>query len=203
VTAPRHRLAQGDALCFDKPNGQRVRLRLSAADEIHAEESRKPPMIFRRTAWRPAESRKAERPSHSPGMHKPWKFLSIAVFSLLPCFAAGCGDDDEGGGISQAQRRGVGAACTRNEDCTEPGQICLAFKGGYCGVADCTADAQCPAGSACVAHDDGRNYCFLICTDKLQCNQTRPVDIESNCSANITFVGDDKTGYKACVPPSS
>jgi len=135
-------------------------------------------------------------------MHPARKFASLAVFLLVPCLGAGCGDDDEGTGISQAQQRGVGAACSRDEDCTEPGQVCLAFKGGYCGVADCTADAQCPAGSACVTHDDQRNYCFLICTDKVQCNQTRPADIESNCSSSITFV-DDNPEFKACVPPSS
>ena len=52
-----------------------------------------------------------------------------------------------------------------------------------------------------VAHEDGEDYCFLICNDKLQCNPTRPASIESNCSANITFVGGDP-GEKACVPPS-
>jgi hypothetical protein len=90
-----------------------------------------------------------------------------------------------------------------NADCSQrvaPLQ-CLSFKGGYCGLEGCTRAEDCPLGSACVAHDDGKNYCFLICTDKIQCNPTRPVDIESNCSANITFVGDNN-GKKACVPPS-
>jgi hypothetical protein len=107
-----------------------------------------------------------------------------------------------GGSGSEAQRRGVGSACMVDTDCTETGQTCLAFKGGYCGLANCLNDAGCPAGSACVAHTDGRNYCFLICTDKTQCNLNRSVDVEANCSASVTFV-DANLNTKACVPPSA
>jgi hypothetical protein len=135
-------------------------------------------------------------------MRKTWTIVSFPALALPISAGAGCGDGHQGAGVSQAQQRGVGAGCTRDQDCTEPGQICLAFKGGYCGAADCTADAECPLGSACVAHSDGRNYCFLICTDKAQCNQTRLPENEANCSANITFVEGAKS-YKACVPPSS
>jgi hypothetical protein len=78
---------------------------------------------------------------------------------------------------------------------------CLPFKGGYCGLEGCAEDIDCPAGSGCVTHEDGVNYCFLRCTDKPQCNYTRPVEIEANCSSNITFT-DDAKGSKACVPPS-
>ena len=62
-------------------------------------------------------------------------------------------------------------------------------------------NADCPLGSSCVAHDDGTNYCFLTCIDKPDCNLTRPVEVEANCSSSITFV-DGKTEKKACVPPS-
>jgi hypothetical protein len=106
-----------------------------------------------------------------------------------------------GGGGSEAQRRGVGAACTNDTECTETGQSCLVFKGGYCGLANCQNDAACPAGSACVTHTDGKNYCFLICTDKTQCNLYRSVDVEANCSSSVTFV-EGKLNTKACVPPS-
>jgi hypothetical protein len=123
-------------------------------------------------------------------------WLTCGVFLLL--FAVACGSDDSG---SEAQRHGVGATCASNAECTEQGQVCLPFKGGYCGVASCAADIDCPAGSACVSHDDGKNYCFLICTDKVQCNVSRPLELEANCSANIAFVGGDKS-RKACVPPS-
>jgi hypothetical protein len=108
-----------------------------------------------------------------------------------------CGDSG-----SEAQRRGVGSACAVNTDCTETGQVCLTFKGGYCGLADCQNNAGCPSGSACVAHTDGRNYCFLICTDKSQCNLHRSADVEANCSSNVTFV-DGASTLKACVPPSA
>src|SRR5688500_19847149 len=90
-----------------------------------------------------------------------------------------------------------------NTDCRQDVAAleCLSFKGGYCGLRGCTGTADCPAGSACVAHSDGQNYCFLICLEKVDCNATRPVDIESNCSSNITFVVGER-GKKACAPPS-
>ena len=122
-------------------------------------------------------------------------------FVLVAISVVGCGDDDDDGS-TEADKRGVGAACTKNEDCSEPGQSCLAFKGGYCGIANCTGDIDCPQGSACVAHTDGTNYCFRICIDKVECNRNRPVDAEANCSSNIDFV-DNPGNVKACVPPSS
>lgn len=124
-------------------------------------------------------------------------FLALSlVFSL-----GACGDDDDDGGGTEADKLGVGAACSGNADCKVEGQICLPFKGGYCGLADCTADTDCPQGSLCVAHTDGKNYCFRVCKDKVECNYNRPVELESNCSANVTFVSGGK-GSKACVPPS-
>lgn len=120
---------------------------------------------------------------------------------------ASCGDDDGG---NEADRFGVGAECSSDDDCyqaendDEISQSCLRqFKGGYCGVEDCTSDDDCPQGSACVTHDDdGRNYCFRVCKDKIECNRNRTVDNESNCSSNITLA-DGAKGSKACVPPSS
>ena len=122
------------------------------------------------------------------------------VLALLSVTA--CGDDDDDG-ASPAQRMGVGAACDSADDCPPDLMLdCLPFKGGYCGLEGCANDQDCPPGSACVAHDDGNTYCFLICTDKVQCNYTRPVEDESNCSSNITFSDDQAGGIKACVPPS-
>jgi hypothetical protein len=118
----------------------------------------------------------------------------VMSLPLISCSSSGSGV------ASEAVRRGVGAACSTNTDCTEMGQVCLPFKGGYCGVSDCTSDATCPAGSGCVAHTDGKNYCFLLCVDKSECNVSRPLEDEANCSANITFVG--AAMGKACVPPS-
>jgi len=112
-------------------------------------------------------------------------------------FAAGCGKDED-----EAIKRGVGAECTTDTDCTEKGQRCLSFKGGYCGIAGCKADSECPTGSACVAHDNGMNYCFLLCAEKVDCNVNRSVANESNCVGSITFV-EGKKEAKACEPPSS
>lgn len=124
----------------------------------------------------------------------------ILVFSalLLPA----CGDDDDEG-LSPAQLHGVGAACDDDADCYvgETQLQCLPFKGGYCGLEGCRADDECPAGSLCVSHDDGSNYCFLSCVEKVECNYTRPAEEESNCSSNIVFA-DGKKSSKACVPPT-
>lgn len=119
------------------------------------------------------------------------RVIFVALFVQL----VGCGSSG-----SEAQRRGVGGACAADGDCKE-GLTCLGFKGGYCGLGECQNDAACPAGSACVAHTDGKSYCFLICTDKPQCNLFRPADVEANCSSSVTFV-EGKTDVKACLPPS-
>jgi hypothetical protein len=117
---------------------------------------------------------------------------------------AGCGDDDDASG---ADRLGVGAECSANSDCLRQGDggvnlACLdQFKGGYCGLEDCSDDGDCPDQSACVAHDDGRNYCFRTCANKPECNANRSVDQEANCSSSVDFV-ESATSGKACVPPS-
>ncbi|HET9933692.1 MAG TPA: hypothetical protein VFQ35_23465 [Polyangiaceae bacterium] len=125
--------------------------------------------------------------------------IRSTVSGLLLLYVVGCSSDGSRG--TEADRRGVGASCAQPTDCTEAGQSCLPFKGGYCGIADCTRDADCPTGSACVQHDDGRNYCFLVCVEKVDCNVNRPAELESNCSSNVTFVSGNKA-IKACVPPS-
>jgi hypothetical protein len=117
---------------------------------------------------------------------------AVAVAALL--WLGGCGN--------QADERGIGAQCTKKEDCAEEEQQCLPFRGGYCGLRDCTKDADCPTGSGCVAHTDGVNYCFRTCQEKAECNRNRAVEVEANCSANVTFV-EGALGRKACVPPSS
>ncbi len=120
------------------------------------------------------------------------------IFFASAFLGVACSDDGE----TEADLLGVGAQCVDAEDCLEE-QACLdQFKGGYCGVEGCTLDEDCPEASACVAHSDGANYCFRICTDKSECNVNRDPDNESNCSANIEFSDPDSAANKACVPPT-
>ncbi len=124
--------------------------------------------------------------------------LSMLLVAALTSVCTACGDDE-----SEAVRLGVGAACTDDTQCTEANQHCLTeFRGGYCGVEDCTADVDCPTGSACVTEDDGHNYCFLVCANKPECNVHRSLDNESNCVASLPFV-DAADGRKVCRPPLS
>ncbi|MGB5812014.1 MAG: hypothetical protein WBG86_15855 [Polyangiales bacterium] len=122
------------------------------------------------------------------------------VPGLMIVLLVGCGDDG-----TEADRVGVGAACTANGECEAVDGIeltCLTqFAGGYCGLEGCEGDADCPAGSGCVTLG-GDNYCFRVCDDKPECNRNRPADVESNCVGSIEFV-DPREGRKACEPPSS
>ena len=128
--------------------------------------------------------------------------IATGTLTMLATLGSGCGDDNDGPMLSPAQQSGVGTACQDSAHCAQqPVPLtCLAFKGGYCGLEGCSRHEDCPPGSACVAHEDGKNYCFLICTDKPQCNPTRPLDATSNCVSSVNLVGGGN--YKACVPPS-
>ena len=122
----------------------------------------------------------------------------IAILTVALFVFAGCGNDDE----PEADRLGVGASCSNDDDCnTDDGHTCLGFKGGYCGVPDCMSDEDCPEASKCVDHTDGEAYCFRTCIDKSECNRNRSDEDAANCSSNITFK-DEENGIKACVPPS-
>jgi hypothetical protein len=132
---------------------------------------------------------------------------TLPMVGLVALAMQGCGDDDGPGygpGYgTQADEFGVGAQCSSSEQCAQIEglvQSCLSFKGGYCGIRDCRDDLDCPAGSACVLHDDGETYCFRICRDKGECNVNRTLENEANCSSSIDFV--DPQGSKACVPPT-
>jgi hypothetical protein len=118
----------------------------------------------------------------------------MRIVLALMLVALGCGSD--------ADDLGVGAECAVNDDCdVAGGQACLGFKGGYCGIEGCDSNDDCPEFSGCVAHTDGTNYCFRLCADKIDCNENRSFENESNCSSSVDFVDPD-TNAKACVPPS-
>ncbi len=135
------------------------------------------------------------------------RLLGLAGAVVGTMGASSCGDDD---GATAADRIGVGAECANTEACPEVQfddetvqlRCITEFKGGYCGIQGCQADADCPDGSACVSHDDGQSYCFRICAEKVECNRNRTSDNEANCSSSIEFV-DPARSTKACVPPSS
>ncbi|MBW1809222.1 MAG: hypothetical protein JRJ19_10040 [Deltaproteobacteria bacterium] len=123
----------------------------------------------------------------------------LLVLSGVMAVLVNCGSSNE------ANQQKIGAECTKLEDCdddnpeTEALECILDFKGGYCGRKDCVASTDCPEGSLCADYEAGL-YCFLVCTDKVQCNQNRTLDNESNCSSNIDPVegGEDKL----CIPPA-
>lgn len=134
-----------------------------------------------------------------------------SFFALALLFAlVGCKNETR----TTADQYGVGAICVQAADCLQPdppcdggagcfNQQCLTqFSGGYCGIQGCTANADCPVGSACVAHTDGQNYCFRTCGSKDECNVNRDAANEANCSSSVTFV-EASTNTKACVPSSS
>ncbi len=124
-------------------------------------------------------------------------YLRIYPLLLAAFFMTGC-DDDQG---SDAIRLGVGAECNVNAECATEGTECLTqFRGGYCGLSPCDANQDCPSGSLCVVHDDGAHYCFLSCVTKSDCNGSRSIENESNCTSSVVFV--EPTESRACVPPS-
>jgi hypothetical protein len=128
----------------------------------------------------------ASRPEDT--MKISWSWMAVA----LALAVVGCGND--------ADRERIGAACTANGQCENEKLTCLTqFKGGYCGASGCTANADCPEGSICVALG-GTNYCFRTCTEKAECNRHRSVENEANCSSSITRV--EAGSQKACIPPS-
>jgi hypothetical protein len=73
---------------------------------------------------------------------------------------------------------GVGDSCTASgfgQGTCADGQICLseemtqgAFPGGYC-TARCSDTSPCPADSACITGDSGRDHCMKTCTADAEC----------------------------------
>lgn len=91
------------------------------------------------------------------------RFVTIVALSLV----AACGSSDVG-----TEGQVVGASCTTSGgpsgSCAE-GSKCVVdtdFPGGSC-VKDCTAQSDCPDGSACIQEDGG--ICVLECADAGDC----------------------------------
>ena len=113
------------------------------------------------------------------------------LFMLFILF--GCGPE--------ADRIGVGAECSGDDDCHEELECLTEFSGGYCGFEGCESHADCPEYSSCVDYDSDNNYCFRDCESKAECNANRDADNEANCASNVDFT-EDTGGLRACVPPS-
>jgi len=129
------------------------------------------------------------------------KILFILAVVLLSFTFISCGDDDN---ENESDKIGIAGECKTDEDCKTEGLTCLLdFKGGYCGVADCTKNEDCPESSLCVT-ENSKNFCFRSCTDKVECNENRSEDNEANCSGSFDLASqDDTTKLKACIPPSN
>ncbi len=86
---------------------------------------------------------------------------------------------------------GVGASCTKNEDCNS-GTCLTSFPGGYC-TSPCGTQFQgCEPGSECYAIDGGSASCLLLCQTGDDCRAGyRCVEVASGDSGKIL-------GY--CVP---
>jgi hypothetical protein len=127
-----------------------------------------------------------------PAKHSASVFVCLVLTAALSC-----------GGGNEADRLGIAAECTKDDDCprVDDAQLtCLTmFKGGYCGLRGCTQDADCPLGAACVL-EAGASYCFRECIEKPECNRYRSADNEANCVGSATHLGISMS--KVCVPPS-
>lgn len=93
--------------------------------------------------------------------HQRRAVLAIAI-ALLG--TAACGADD--GGVGPSGRL-VGGRCSSDADCDKRCVTDNAFPGGYC-TRSCADDGGCPAGSACVALEDG--ICLALCRAAADCD---------------------------------
>ncbi len=124
--------------------------------------------------------------------------LRLSFVVIISFLGAACGD-------GEADAEGIGAECVDDDACVafaDDLSCITAFDGGYCAQTDCVSDEDCPNDSACVTHDDARNYCFRTCESKPDCNANRAPDVEASCVGSITFVDPERDG-KACEPSSS
>jgi hypothetical protein len=139
------------------------------------------------------------------------RFITVVSMLALLGLASGCHSDRV-----EADLVGVGAQCATSADCPEVDfegdagvmrlQCLTTFNGGYCGLADCSSNAECPGGSVCIAHDDpAGSFCFRSCTNKPECNANRDVNHEANCNggADPQDPADEASIGKVCYPSSS
>jgi hypothetical protein len=137
-------------------------------------------------------------PDSGTGPVDEWEYCQREASSDFMCRSSGGGSQNRK--VCVPGDCGVGAACVGDVDCKAPLTCMTGFKGGYCGVKDCTTNAQCPADSLCVKHSDAVGYCYLKCTAATTCSFCRPPAYAAACSDQVTFLEAGTTG-SVCVPP--
>ena len=113
-------------------------------------------------------------------------FVGLLGLSLMVALGIACG------GPPKAD---IGSPCTKSEECNDEKKLtCLTtFVSGYCGVEGCSSNSDCPTGSVCVSHKDGKKYCFQTCKEKDECKSN------ASCTVNVIFT-DGAQGDKVCQP---
>jgi hypothetical protein len=131
------------------------------------------------------------------GTVDPNEFCQREASSDFICRASGGGDPHK---ICVPGDCGVGASCAADADC-DTGLVCLTgFRGGYCGLRDCSTNEPCPAGSFCVEHSNGSNYCMVSCAAESDCSFCRRSDT-TECVDNADFVDAlTPAGTRVCMP---
>jgi hypothetical protein len=94
------------------------------------------------------------------------RLVMLLVLGFAATCLSACGVDDVG-----PMSRLVGGRCVTDNDCIK---LCIkgsGFPRGYCTVS-CTANSDCPGGSACVASNGG--ICLATCQVPADCTDYGP-----------------------------
>jgi hypothetical protein len=130
----------------------------------------------------------------------PQEYCQRAAGTDFECRASGGGNPRK---ICMPYTCSVGADCAAVADCASGLECITAFNGGYCGKANCTANADCPdpMNDACVTAKDGKNYCFKKCGSNTDCTVCRDPRWPATCTPadQVTFAEAGTTG-SVCVP---
>lgn len=94
----------------------------------------------------------------------------LALAAALAALAAttgvaACGAKDDVGPSGHT----VGARCTADNDCAKRCFLGSDFPNGYCSQT-CTADKDCPGGTACIMATDKTGACMVTCKVPNDCN---------------------------------
>ena len=96
----------------------------------------------------------------------------------------------------------TGAACVDKAEC-ELNLNCLkdtGFKGGYCAKTNCSADKDCPPGSACVGSAAGQKLCARSCEGFGDCTVSTDTQDVQDCRSRPKPTGN--TCSRICINPT-